>query len=461
MNRLLASALAAALSFGTLGAYAQTTQPLDRIAAVVDEDVVLQSELDRALNNVLAQYANRQDQLPPRDILQRQVLERLILVKLQSADAARQGLRVSDQEVDAAINNIAGQNKLTPDQLRQQLARDGMSFDDFRSSLRDEILTQRSRQRFAQSRISVSETEVDAGLAALAKGGTQYHLAHILIALPDGATPEQIATGQKKVDGIKALIDKGEMTFNAAAVRYSDSPNALEGGDLGWRSSDEIPNAFAGTITSLQPGQMLGPLRGPSGFQLVQLIETRQADQAAAAQTVTQYQARHILVRPGSAEGDDAKAKAKAETLRARVAGGADFAKTAQESSDDTVTKDKGGELGWFTQDQFGPEFGAQVAALQDGQVSQPFKTQAGWHILQREASRQTSVTDENKRAQVRESIGQRKLEDEWNRHLHELRGDAFVDIRTGAPAADAAPATPAPAAPAETAPAPASQNGG
>ncbi|WP_226470366.1 peptidylprolyl isomerase [Luteimonas panaciterrae] len=450
MKRLLVTFLAAAVSLGAMGTYAQSEQPLDRIAAVVDEDVILQSELDRALNNVLAQYANRQDQLPPRDILQRQVLERLILVKLQTADAARTGLRVSDQEVDNAINNIASQNKLTPDQLRAQLARDGMSFEDFRSSLRDEILTQRARQRFAQTRISVSESEVDAAVAAQAKGGTQYHLAHILISLPEGATPEQTATGQQKVDGIKALIDKGEMTFNAAAVRYSDSPNALEGGDLGWRSADEIPNAFASTITSLQPGQVIGPLRGPSGFQLVQLIETRQADQTAS-QTVTQYHARHILVR-----GDDDKAKAKIDTLRARIIGGADFAKTAQEDSDDTTTKTKGGDLGWFTQDQFGPEFGTQVSALQDGQVSQAFKTQAGWHIVLREGTRQTNVTDENRRAQVRESIGQRKLEDEWNRHLHELRGEAFVDIRTvgtTAPAGDAT--TPAPAAPAATEAAP------
>ena len=444
MKTIIAPFLAVALLFGT-AAHAQQAQPLDRIAAVVDEDVILQSELDRALNNVLAQYASRQDQLPPRDILQRQVLERLILVRLQTARAAETGVRVSDEEIDNAISNIATQNKLTPDQLRQQLARDGMSYDDFRGSLRDELLTQRLRQRFAQSRISVSEAEVDAALAT--QSNEQYHLAHILIALPDGATPEQIATGQQKVDGVKALLDKGEMAFAAAAVRYSDSPNALEGGDLGWRSLDEIPAAFANTIRTLQKGQVIGPIRGPSGFQLLQLVDIRSADQSAA-QSVTQYQARHILVR--SAGDDDAKAKAKIDTLRARIAGGADFAEVAKESSEDAFSKDKGGDLGWFTQDQFGPEFGAQISGLQDGQVSAPFKTQAGWHIVQREATRQANVTDDNRRAQMRESIGQRKLEDEWNRYLREMRGEAYVDIRTGAPAATdetsapAAPATPA-----------------
>lgn len=432
MNRLIPLFLAVALLFGP-AAHAQQTQPLDRIVAVVDEDVILQSELDRALNNVLAQYANRQDQLPPRDILQRQVLERLILVHLQTARAADTGIKVSDEDIDSAVSAIAQQNNMTPDQLRQQLAHDGMSFDDFRNSLRDELLSQRLRQRFAQSRISVSDAEVDAALAA--QSNEQYHLAHILVALPDGATPEQIAKGQEKIDGVKALIDKGEMTFAAAAVRYSDSQNALEGGDLGWRSLDEIPAAFASTIRSMQKGQVIGPIRGPSGFQLLQLVDTKAVDPAAAAQTVTQYQARHILVRSDSGQ-DDAKAKAKIDTLRARIAGGADFAEVARENSEDSFSKDKGGELGWFTQDQFGPEFGAQVAALQDGQVSQPFKTQAGWHIVQREGSRQTQVTDQNRRAQMREQIGQRKLEEEWDRYLRELRGDAYVDIRL--PGADA-----------------------
>ncbi|HRN61652.1 MAG TPA: SurA N-terminal domain-containing protein, partial [Luteimonas sp.] len=288
--------LCAALLFAA-SVQAQQTQPLERIAAVVDEDVILQSELDRAVANIIAQYANRQTQLPPRHVLERQVLERLILVKLQTTRASETGVRVSDAEVDNAINAIAQQNNLSPDQLRQQLALDGMSIDDFRSSLREEMLVQRLRQRFAQSRISVSDAEVDAAMAARA-GATTYHLAHILVALPEGATPEQIATGQQKIDGVKALVDRREMEFAAAAVRYSDSPNALEGGDLGWRSLDEIPVAFANAIRSMQPGEMIGPMRGPSGFQLLQLIEARDEAQAGAAGSVTQYHARHILVRP-------------------------------------------------------------------------------------------------------------------------------------------------------------------
>jgi peptidyl-prolyl cis-trans isomerase SurA len=430
MKTLLASlTLAFALLLGA-PAHAQQVQPLESIAAVVDEDLILRSELDRAVANIRAQYANRQDQLPPGPVLERQVLERLILMRLQTARAASTGIRVSDQEIDSAVSAIAQQNNLSPDQLRQQLAADGMSFADFRNSLREELLIQRMRQRFAQTRISVSDGEVDAAMAAQS-GATQYRLAHILVALPEGATPDQTATGQTKIDGIKSLLDRNEMEFAAAAVRYSDSPNALEGGDLGWRSLDEIPAAFANAIRSMQPGDVIGPLRGPSGFQLLKLVETRDGS-ALGAGTVTQYQARHILIRPGQGANGDAEAKARIDTLRARLAGGADFATVASESSDDTVSRANGGDLGWFTQDEFGPEFGGQVAALQDGQVSAPFRTQAGWHVVQRTGARQTSVSDDNRRAQVREAIGQRKLEDEWDRYLREMRGEAFVDIRIG-----------------------------
>jgi len=428
MKTLIYSLAAAAALFAS-AAHAQDLQPLDRIAAVVDEDVILASELDRAVTNIRGQYATRQDQLPPQEILERQVLERLITMRLQTANAQRTGVRVSDQEVDQAIAAIAQQNNFTMDQLREQLAGDGMSFDDFRASLREELMIQRMRQRFAQTRISVSDAEVDAALSAEATGA-QYRLAHILVALPEGATPEQIQTGQQKIDGIKSLLDRNEMEFSAAAVRYSDSPNALEGGDLGWRRADEIPAAFANAVTSLQPGQTIGPIRGPSGFQLLQLVDRREASQSAGTGSVTEYQARHILIR--SQPGDDAAAKARADSLRARLVGGADFAEVARESSEDNSTKANGGDLGWFTQDEFGPDFGGQVAAIGDGDVSEPFRTQAGWHIVQRQATRQTAGNDNNRRAQAREAIGQRKLEDEWDRYVRELRGEAYVSIRVG-----------------------------
>ncbi|HVJ36590.1 MAG TPA: peptidylprolyl isomerase [Stenotrophomonas sp.] len=427
-------------------ALAQAAQPLDRIAAIVDEDVILQSELDRAVTNVRGQYAGRENQLPPADVLQRQVLERLVLVKLQVARAESSGIKVSDDELNRAIASIAQQNGTSVDGLRQKLAADGLSYGDFRRSVREEITVQRLRQSFAQSRISVSEGEVDAALAQQTGGGTQYHLAHILVGLPDGATAEQIATGQQKIDGVKSLIDKGELDFSAAAVRYSDSPNALEGGDLGWRAANEIPNAFAQLIKDLQPGQVVGPLRGPSGFQLLKLVEVRTGSNSPQAQLVTEYHARHILVRVNETQSD-AAAKAKIETLRARVEGGADFQAVAKESSDDANSRGQGGDLGWFPADAFGPDFGRQVTSLSDGGMSPPFRTEAGWHVVQLVGRRDTDVGNQNQRSQVRETIGRRKLEDEYNRFLQEMRGEAYVSFRTGDRADDNATAQPTPAA--------------
>lgn len=445
---LLACLIAVALH--TPVVLAQSAHPIDRIAAVVNEDVILRSELDRAIANVRGQYSGREAQLPPADVLERQVLERLVLVKLQVARAQESGIRASDQELEQAVGAIATQNKLSVDQLRQQVVAEGSTFDEFRNSIRDELLIQRLRSNFARSRVSVSEAEIDAAMAAQTTSGSRYRLAHILVGVPEGATPEQIATAQKKIEGVKALIEKGEMDFAAAAVRYSDSQNALEGGDLGWRSLDEIPSAFGTVVRSMKPGDMSAPLRGVSGFQLVKLMEVRDAD-ASDAKMVTQYQARHILIR-SEANAGDAQAKAKIDTLAARLKGGADFAQLAREESQDTATKSKGGDLGWFTGDQYGPTFAMQVAALGDNQVSAPFRTEAGWHLIQRLGTRQSNAADQSKRAQVGETIGRRKLEDEWSRYLRELRGEAYVDTRNGKPDATApAPATDPKAKPAKT----------
>jgi peptidyl-prolyl cis-trans isomerase SurA len=440
MTRLAACLFAAVAGFAALAgpapafAQQQQLQPLDRIVAVVDEDVILRSELDRAMANVERQYAGRSAQLPPRGILERQVLERLVLQRLQVARATTMGITVSDAELDSAIGGIAQQNRMTVDQLKMQLAQDGMTLADLRASVRDEIASQRLRQNFARGQVTVSEGEVDASLATQGNGA-QYHLAHILVGLPDGATADQIAAAQKKIQDIKEALDRHEIEFAAAAVRYSDSPNALDGGDLGWRSLDEIPASFAQVITGMQPGTFVGPIRGPSGFQLLQLIDTRSAADSGPG-TITELKAHHILVK-----GDDATAKAKAETLRARIAGGADFATVAREASEDAVTRASGGDLGWFAQDAHGVDFGAQVAALQDGQVSAPFKTEAGWEIVQRDGARQAVAADDARRQAVREAIGQRKLEEQWDRFLREMRGEAYVDIRLGEDAPAAAPA--------------------
>ncbi len=426
-SRFLASLLLPALLLaGHAGAQqaAAPLQPVEQIAAVVNDDVILRSELERAIANIRAQYKGNENQLPPDNVLERQVLERLILMRLQQARAADAGITATDSDIERAVQGVAQQNGLSVDQLRARIAQDAMSF--------------------AQGRINVSEAEVDAAMASAAATATQqYHLAHILVATPEAASPEQIATAQKKIEGVKALIDKGEMNFSAAAVRYSDSPNALEGGDLGWRSLNEIPPAFAAAIQQMHDGEILGPIRGPSGFQLLQLVGTR-TQAPGSGEKVTQFSARQILVKVDD-KTSDAAARAKADALAARLAGGADFAKLASENSDDATTRRRGGDLGWFTADTYGTAFGMQVAALSDGQTSAPFKTDAGWVIVQRVGTREIAAGDENMRAQVRETIGRRKLEDEWNRFLRELRGEAYVDVRDaqGHSTAPALPETP------------------
>ena len=429
MKKLFACLVAGALLAGP--ALAQQVEPIDGIAAVVDEDVILRSELDRAVANIRAQYAGRADQLPPPAVLERQVAERLVLLKLQVARARDTGVRVGDQEVDQAIAAIAAQNGATVQQLAAQITADGLDFDQFRDSVREELMIQQLRNRFARSEIAVTEAEVDAALQAQAAGGPQYHIAHILVGLPEGATPEQIRIAQEKVEGIKALLDRGEMGFAAAAVRYSDSPNALEGGDLGWRSLSEIPSAFAQVVGTMSPGEVTAPIRGPSGFQLVQLVDVRDASEATP-QMVTEARASHILIRTGEGIDPDA-ARAEADTLHARLVGGADFAELARTQSQDASSQAQGGDLGWFVPQQYGPEFATAVASLRDGEVSRPFQTPAGWHILKLTGTRESDVASQNRREQVRSMLGQRKLEDRWERFVRELRSEAFVDLRTAA----------------------------
>jgi peptidyl-prolyl cis-trans isomerase SurA len=424
-GRRITGVLAIALSLCGALAHAQTLTPIDRPVAIVDEDIVLRSELDHAIANIKQQYATRTDQLPPDDVLERQVLERLVLNRLQVARAESNGIRVTDQDLDNAISRIAEGNNLSVDQLRAQVTQ-AQTWEEFRRSIREEILIQQLRQSFAQGRISVSESEVDAALASQANN-TQYHLANLLIALPDGATPEQIATGQQKIEGIKALIDKGELDFTAAAVRYSEAQNALEGGDLGWRGLDEIPPTFANMIRQMQPGQVMGPVRGPSGFQLVKLVESR--DATGDAPRVIEFHARHILARVDDKHPDSA-ARQKIDTLAARLAGGADFEALAKSDSEDELTKAQGGDLGWFASDRYGTTFGTQIASLTDGGVSKPFRTDAGYHIVQRVAMREGEA-DQSRKTQMREAIGRRKLEDEYARFLREMRGEAFVELRT------------------------------
>ncbi len=427
MKPKFALILAALLASGQAFAQAAPTTTLDGIAAVVDEDVILRSELDRAVANVTAQYAKQPDQLPPRDVLEKQVLERLIMVRLQVAKAGDSGIRISDAELQQSMNSVAQQNKMSLDQLRQRLASDGLSFDEFRDSLRDEVTVQRLRQRYAQQRVQVSEAEIDQAIASQKVGGPELHLANIQINLPEGATPDVIAKGLEKITAIKTLIEAGKSDFKSSAIRFSEAQNALDGGDLGWRTYESIPPLFANVLRSMQPGQITSPVRGPSGFQIVQLVETRQP----TTQKVTQYKALDIMVRTSDVVSAEA-ARQKIEALRDRIVAGEDFAKVAKEASDDTLTRNNGGDMGWFQTDQWGTSIGAQMKALADGELSPIFQSDVGYHLVKRIATREQDVTDENRRNQARELIGNRKADEEYERYLRQMRSEAYVETRLG-----------------------------
>lgn len=405
----------------------ESSNIVDSIVAVVDEDVILRSELDRAVINVRNQYRGREEQLPPENVLERQVLDRLVLMRLQVARAESTGIRIGDTELNQTIQGIAARSGISVEQMRAQIEGGGLGFDDYRRSVREELQMRRLQQRVVQARVVVSETEIDQLLATRSVDSAEYRLANLLVALPDGATPEQVATAEQKILGIKSLLDRGEMDFRAAAIRYSDDRNALEGGDLGWREASSVPPRFAEMIQGLTPGQYTEPVRGPSGFQMVQLVEVRQS----GPQTITEYQADHLLVAVNDVVGDEA-ARREIDELRARIEAGEDFAKLAGEHSDDTFSRNRGGRLDWFSAAAFGPAVAEQVQALADGALSAPFRSEAGWHLLRRIAERQQDVTDATRRDRARQMIGERKAQDEFERFLRQLRADAYVEPRLG-----------------------------
>jgi peptidyl-prolyl cis-trans isomerase SurA len=415
----------ASLSASPASAQSLPLEPLDHIVAVVDDDVVLRSELDVAVANIANRFAQNPEQLPPRNVLERQVLERLIMIKLQVDRARGTGVRISDAELEQAISGIAGQQGLSVAQLRAQLNAEGIPYEEFRNSVQEELLIQRLKQRISQSRVVVSESEINMALETTPLQGQEIRLAHIVVSLPENPTPDQIRTAQTKIEGVKELIDRGEMDFTAAAIRYSDSPNALEGGDLGWRSADAIPPMFLSVIDTLQPGDVTDPIRGPTGFQLLTVVERRDA----GAQKITQYRANHIMIGINEVVSSE-QARARIDVLRQRLVAGEDFAELAKAESDDTATRALGGDMGWFEADAWGTAVANVVTSLKDGELSEPFRTEMGWHLIERVGEREEDVTVASQRNRARETIGRRKADEEYDRFLRQIRAEAFVDMR-------------------------------
>ncbi len=436
MQRFFAPILLALACIGAspvLHAQVLATEPLDRIAAVVEDDVILRSDLDSAIANVLAQYANNPQKLPPRDVLETQVLERLVMLRLQVQRASTTGIRVSDAETEQAMQRVADSNKATLAQMRSSLEAQGLSFDEFRKTLREQLMVQKLQQRIVQSRVNVTDAEVDTLIASGGGHKGELHIANILISVPDGASPEAVQIARDKAEKVRKEIDGG-MDFSAAAIRYSDGQNALEGGDLGWRRHDEVPEAFVDLVQNLSPGEITRPVRGPSGFHILKLVDKREQGK----QVVAEYHARHIMIKMSEVISSD-EAQKMVRTARKRIVDGEDFGKVAKEVSQDGSSANQGGEMGWFQADQYGPMVGKIVVGLKDEQLSEPFQTDLGWHILQRLGERSTDRTSDMAREQARDTLRNRKAEDEYETFLRQLRAESFVDIRLpGAAKADA-----------------------
>ncbi|MBB3227661.1 peptidyl-prolyl cis-trans isomerase SurA [Luteibacter sp. Sphag1AF] len=415
----------AAPAAGTSGATGNGS--LDRIVAVVEEDVILQSELDQAMNAIVQQYASNPGQLPPRDVLARQVLDRLILMKLQVQKAEDQGIRVSDADIDAAVGNVAQQNKMSVDQLQAAVNQQGGpgSFAAFRKQIGDQILAQKLHENVVRDQVTVTDAEVNNLLDSASYKAGEVHLAHIQISTPANGGASDIAQAQKKAeDAINAV--KGGMDFNAAAIRYSDAPDALEGGDLGWRRMDEVPPAFADAIAALKPGETSPALRGPTGFHILKLIETR----APGKQIVTEYHARQILIRPSELVTPEQAQKKAQDIYNRLVDKKEDFAKIAKDESKDNTTANVGGDMGWFAKDSWGTAIGGEIAGLKDNEISHPIQTEAGWIVIQRLGTRESDLTVQLQRDQARQAIGNRKADTAYENFLRETRSSAYVDIR-------------------------------
>jgi peptidyl-prolyl cis-trans isomerase SurA len=403
---------------------------LDRIIAVVDDGVVLQSELDAQMELVARQLAEQGTRMPPRGVLRQQVLESLIIRQVQLQRAARIGVRITDEQLNLALQQIAARNDVTLSELPRALAADGVNYSVFREQVREELVMDTLRQRDVVPRIAVSEREIRRWIEQQdASRGSQldYDISQLLVALPQDPTAEQIEAAEARIRDMHARLQAG-VDFAEMAVAESDGQQALAGGNLGWRRGSQLPQQFAAVILALQPGQFSDPVRSSSGFHIFRLNATRGGDER-----VVQFQtkARHILLMPNEVL-DDAAIRTRLEAIRQRVLDGESFADIAMLESDDPASATRGGDLGWNPPGTFVPQFEAQLAALDPGEISEPFESPFGWHIIQLLDRGERDTTEEIRRMQAVQAIRASKQEQETELWLRRLRDESWVDIRGG-----------------------------
>jgi len=442
LSNCLRPLMLGALLLGT-AAHAEV-QSLDKVVAIVDNDVIMQSQLDQRVHEVQQTIAKRGQGVPPASALEQQVLERLIVENLQLQIGDRSGIRITDEELNQAIGTIAQRNNMSVDQFRAALAHDGLSYDDARDQVRREMIISRVRQRRVQERIQVSEQEVknflasDMGKMQLSE---EYHLANILIATPDSASSEAIQAAARQAQDVYSQLKQGA-DFGQMAIAKSRSENALDGGDMGWRKAAQLPPPFGDMLGSMPIGDVTPPARTPGGFIILKLLEKRGGQ--GQAQMRDEVHVRHILIKPSEIRSE-AETERLAQKIYDRISNGEDFGELAKSFSEDPGSALNGGDLNWVDPNSLVPEFRQVMADSPVGKLSKPFKTQYGWHVLEVLGRRSTDSTDQARDQQALAALRNRKYDEELQTWLRQIRDEAYVEIKLpGAEQTSGQPSDPA-----------------
>jgi peptidyl-prolyl cis-trans isomerase SurA len=400
---------------------------LDRIAAIVNDGLVLKSELDVQISTVQKRLQEQRVELPSQSVLQQQVLDRLVLQEIQLQRAKHVGLTVTDEQLNSALQEIAARNKIPFDQLPTALAAQGVDYKLYRESMRKELTLSTLRQRDVIAHINVSPHELEQYLARQqnAAANDEFNVSHILLSLPAAATPQQLEEISHKAQDVAVRAGKGE-DFGQLAIANSNSQTALDGGQLGWRKGTQLPQFILDLVVKMKPGEVSEPVRTPSGYHIVKLNERRSGE---AAVMVNQIHVRHILMKPNELD-DDETVRQKLAKLRDRIEKGESFAGIASTASEDPGSAPDGGDLGWSGPGTFVPEFDKAIADLKDNEISEPFKTRYGWHIVQMLGTRTYDSTDDVRRQKAFAAIRESKADEETELWLRRLRDDAFIETK-------------------------------
>lgn len=426
MGAMQRSIIFGLLVLATSTAFAAT--PIDRILVVVNESVILQSEFESALAEARTQLRARGVTDVPETELRDQVLERLVLMHIQTERAREAGIRVDDRELNEVISDLARRNGMTLPEFAAQIRTEGGDYLAVREQIREELLTQRLRARELEPRINVTESDINAYLAQQSDvGDTEVRLSHILVALGDGATPDTRNERREHIENLRQRLLDGE-DFSTVAAAHSDGQQALDGGDLGWRRLANLPPAFAKVVQNLQQGELTGIIEAAGGFHLLRVEEKRGA---TGTNVVTETRSRHILIAPDEIV-DERGAQSLINDIARRLDNGEDFAELAQRHSNDPGSRNDGGDLGWQQPGVMVESFQRVVDELEPGERSRPFRSQFGWHIVEVLDRRERDLTETMRRNQARQAIAERKLADEYELWLRRLRDEAFIEYRLG-----------------------------